>query len=132
LLILAFVRHYYHNLFAWLADMIANKASKGLVGFLNSEPDETSGAWADFRAARSWAKDGEVKKAIALTKAELKKEPDNFEGLILLGSLYADSGSPKRALEATETLLRSRPSLTPEQKQAALEKKAIYEKLKSG
>jgi hypothetical protein len=125
------MRHYYHNLFAWLADIVANKASKGLVGFLNSEPDETSGAWADFRAARSWAKDGEIKKAIALTKAELKKEPDNFEGLILLGSLYADANSPKRALEATETLLRS-PNLTPEQKQAALEKKAIYEKLKSG
>jgi len=124
-----FCRNY--HLLALLADFIAGIASKGVVGFLNSEPSESSGAWADFRAANSWAKDGGLKKAIALTKAELEKEPDNFEGLMLLGSLHADSGSPKRALEATETLLRS-PNLTPEQKAAALEKKAIYEKLKSG
>jgi hypothetical protein len=118
-----------HRLLEKLVEKISEFISNGFVGFLQSEPRESSGGWPNFNAARSWARDGEVKKAIALTKAELEKESDNFEGLMLLGSLYADSGSAKLALRTMETLLRSE-KLTAEQRQAAEEKKATYERMK--
>ena len=116
--------------FERLVEMIAEFASNRFVGFLNSEPRESSGAWPNFSAARSWARDGELKKAIALTKAELEKEPENYEGLMLLGALHADMGSSELAVRAMDVLLQSS-KLTPEQRKIATEKKMTYERLKA-
>jgi hypothetical protein len=119
---------YRNNLLGVLAAKIAGFCSRRFVAILMNEPGESSGAWPDFRAARSWAREGDIKKAIALTAAELEKEPENYEGLMLLGSLHADSGSVKLALRTTESLLRCA-HLTEEQKRVAMEKKAIYERM---
>jgi len=117
-------------LFEWLVDKIAEFTSNRFVDVFLNEPDESSGAWPNFSAARSWARDGDTKKAIALTKTELEKAPENYEGLMLLGSLYADPGSAKLAVQTTERLLRCS-RLTPEQREAATAKKAIYDRMKA-
>jgi len=92
------------------------------VGILSSEPTQHSGAWPDFKGARSAASEGNLREAIRFTREELKKEPENYEGLMLLASLYVDEGSPEKAIESLGTILRCS-NVTDEQRRSASEQK---------
>jgi hypothetical protein len=122
------------NWLIWLADKIAGFFADLFVGALFSEPRNTSGAWPDFRYARSAVRDGDLHGAIELTKGELEKEPENYEGLMLLASLYAETGKPARSIGALEKIIGalekilSNPNATDEQKRVASAAKAAHDK----
>jgi len=90
-----------------LISRFTKRSADAAVGFLNSEPGEHSGPWADFKSARSAMRDGELDEAERLTKGELEKEPENYEGLMLLASIYAQMGRYKQAVRTLDGLLKS-------------------------
>ena len=72
----------------------------------------------DFRYARSLGRDGRFDEAIHLAQEELLKDPQHFEGLLLLATLYHEKGLFDQAAEQLAVILRN-PQATAEQKQMA-------------
>lgn len=97
----------FSSLIHWVADKLAGRSADAIVGFLNSEPGKHSGALPDFRFARSFMRDGDLEEAASYTKGELEKDPENYEGLMLLASIYAQMGKHALAICTLDTLLKS-------------------------
>jgi predicted Zn-dependent protease len=114
-----------------LAGRIVDRSGNGLVNFLNSEPGEHSGPWADFKYARSAMRDGEWAEAVRLMKIELEKEPENYEGLLLLASIYAHMGKHGRVVQTLDELLKVS-TLTDEQVSAVKLTRENYVELMKG
>ena len=113
---------------SWIADRLAGLFANGLVNFLNSEPTRTSGFLPDYRPAKIAARDGDLSQAILFTEEQLEKNPNHYEGLMLLGSLCADAGQPDKAIQMMNRIIAN-PEATGKQKQTALETKNSYERL---
>jgi hypothetical protein len=119
------------ELVEWCARRIVDRAGDGIVDFLNSEPGERSGPWADFKYARLAKRDGEWAEAVRLTKIELEKEPVNYEGLLLLASIFAHMGKHGQVVQILDELLKVS-TLTDDQMAAIKETRANYlEQMKS-
>lgn len=86
----------------------------------------TTGIRADFGAAKALHKHGDLDDALRHTKAELEKDPSNYEGLIFLAQLYVDLDEPDRALKTLNLLLAS-PSLTHAQRIAVTASREFLE-----
>jgi hypothetical protein len=112
----------------WVADKISGFFANRFVDFLNSEPTRTSGYLPDFRAAKIAARDGDLAHAILLAEEQLEKEPKQYEGLMFLGSLYADAGHVQKAIAMMNRIMTN-PQTTGPQKQSALHQKINYERL---
>ena len=114
-----------------LLSRILDRAGDSAVSFLHSEPGERSGPWADFKYARIAKRDGEWAEAVRLTKIELEKEPENFEGLLLQASVYAHMGKHGQVVQTLDELLKVS-TLTDDQVAAVKETRANYlEQMKS-
>ena len=113
---------------SWIANKIAGFFANRLVDFLNSEPTRTSGFLPDYRAAKIAARDGDLAHAIILAEEQLEKDSKQYEGLMLLGSFYADADQIQKAIAMMNRIITN-PSATGKQKQTALETKNSYERL---
>ena len=65
----------------------------------------TTGIRAEFGAAKALHKHGDLEDALRQTKAELEKDPFNYEGLLLLAQIYIDLDQPERALKTVDLIL---------------------------
>jgi hypothetical protein len=84
------------------------------VHLLHGQANIGAGHIADFKYARAKIKDRDFQEAVKLTLHELEKNPENFEGLILLAQLYFEMRHPAEALKQVESILHN-PDATPEQ-----------------
>lgn len=101
--------------FIWrsvLAHYGAGAAGRLIYGDMNVR----TGVRSDFRAAKSFYSHGELREAFQEVRAELKHDPLNYEGLLLLADLHLQSGFPAKALLELDRLLQN-PRLTPAQHQ---------------
>lgn len=108
-----------------LVSRIVDRAGDSAVSFLHSESGEHSGPWADFKYARIAKRDGEWTEAVRLTKIELEKEPEHYEGLLLLATIYAHMGKHDQVVQTLDELLNVS-TLTDEQVAAIKETRANY------
>jgi hypothetical protein len=108
--------------------MISGFFANLFVSFLNSEPTRNSGFLPDFRAAKVFARDGELAHAIVLAEEQLEKDPKQYEGLMFVASLYADAGHVQKAIAMMNRIITN-PLATGVQKQCALNGKNNYERL---
>ncbi|MSU56864.1 MAG: tetratricopeptide repeat protein [Pedosphaera sp.] len=113
---------------SWIANRVAGFFANRFVDFLNSEPTRTSGFLADYRTAKIAARDGDLPQAIKFAEEQLEKKPKQYEGLMLLASLYADAGHVEKAITMMNRILTN-PGATGKQKQTALHEKDNYERL---
>lgn len=84
---------------------------------------QSAGHIPDYKFAREKALEGEFKEAIKLCQWELSKQPDNYEGLLLLATIHMEMKNPKLALEQVELILKI-PHLSEPQEREALHAKA--------
>jgi hypothetical protein len=103
--------------FMW-ADMISDIASGWLINILFGGGSSETGRFPDYHYAKNHRRDGERDKAIAAIQNELRKEPKNFEGRLLLAEIYQDLNQPKEALAQLHIILEN-PDATPDQKEVA-------------
>ena len=101
------------------SDVLAHYLSGGLTNLLHRDITSETGIKADFHYARNHRRDGETQKAIAAIEHELKKEPANYEGLMLLAEIYQDLNQPEEALQRLQIIVDG-PSATQDQKNYAL------------
>ena len=106
--------------FVWMGNL-AYFSSKwivdSLLGFGVSKRS-LGGFRPDFRVARSLGRDGRLDEAIQLTQDELTKDPHNFEGLLLLATLYHEKGLFDQAMDQLAIIARN-PAATVDQKKIA-------------
>ena len=62
---------------------------------------------AEFQFARSLARENDFGGALAAIREELEKDPQNYEGHILLATIYKELRQPDRALEALNVILEN-------------------------
>jgi len=82
----------------------------------------TSGVRASFAGARALRLHRNLGDAIRLTEAELEKEPESYEGLMLLAELCEETGEHLRAAQALDRLLRNK-DLSGEQWRCAFDRR---------
>lgn len=91
--------------FVWKSP-IAYAGSLLFVKMLQGDVNRvTTGIRAEFGAAKALHKHGDLEDALRQTKAELEKDPFNYEGLLLLAQLYIDLDQPERALKTMDLIL---------------------------
>ncbi len=103
--------------------------TQGVMIFLYGEwsTRATGGFRPDYRAIRSRMEEGDLDEAIEQTKKELEKAPKDYEGLMLLATLYHEQQLPDEALVHLEVILHN-PRATDEQKRnATLAKTQCYQ-----
>jgi hypothetical protein len=105
--------------FLW-APVLAFHLSNGLCQMLFSGGSQVAsgGFRPDYREARSKIEDNQFDEAIKLTQAELEKDPSNYEGRVLLASLFHERKMPVEALIHLEAILNN-PEATSEQRRNA-------------
>jgi hypothetical protein len=103
--------------FMW-ADMISDIMSGWLINILFEGGSSETGRFPDYHYAKNHRRDGERDKAIAAIQNELRKDPRNFEGRMLLAEIYQDLSQPKEALAQLDIILAN-PDATPDQKEVA-------------
>ena len=99
--------------FIW-SGTISCYASGLLLRILHGDANVSAGHIPDFQFARARIDDGDFEDAIKLTLHELEKNPNNYEGLMLLARLYFQMHRPDEALKQIEAILQN-PDTTPEQ-----------------
>src|SRR5262245_1572507 len=92
--------------------------AKGISAFFFADGHADAGLRAEFRYARAAKRDGDLKEAIRLAKLELEKEPNNYEGLLLLAAIYEEIKMPDQAVVQLNAAL-SNPDVTDAQKEFA-------------
>ena len=97
---------------------IAHLVAGGITNSLYGRGSQSAGHTPDFKYARAAALDGDFKEAIKLAEWELSKQPDNYEGLVLMATIYMESSRPKLALEQLDRIVAS-PQATDEQRRLA-------------
>jgi hypothetical protein len=100
--------------FIWKSP-IAHYGSLAFIRMLHGDLNRPTGIRAEFGAAKALHKHGELDDALLHTKRELEKDPQNYEGLLLLAQIHIDLEKPERALETIDRLLADTP-LTEEQR----------------
>ena len=100
--------------FIWKSPM-AHFFSLVFMRLLNGDLNRPTGIRAEFGAAKSLRKHGDIDDAFMHTRRELEKDPFNYEGLLLLAQLHIDVDEPERALEALDLILAKTP-LTADQR----------------
>ena len=68
------------------------------AGFFYGDISSPTGMSLNFRYAKNHRRDGEMEQAVTAIEHELKKDPKNFEGLMLLAAVYQDIKQPEKAL----------------------------------
>lgn len=84
---------------------------------------QSAGHIPEYKYAREKALEGDFKEAIKLCQWELSKQPDNYEGLLLLATIHMEMKNPKLALEQVELILKI-PHLSENQEREARQAKA--------
>jgi len=119
-----FVAPFFIAALAYLwAGRIARLLAGSVTSFIYGHGSQSAGHIPNYKYAREKALDGEHEEAIKLCRWELDKQPDNYEGLILLATIYMETQRPNLALEQVELILRT-PHLGDRQEQEALRAKA--------
>ena len=103
--------------FVW-GGRISHLLSGPITNMIYGRGSQSAGHIPNFKYARDAALDGEFEEAIKLTKWELAKQPDNYEGLILMATIYMETDRPKLALEQLDRIIAS-PNTPSAQRQAA-------------
>jgi predicted Zn-dependent protease len=98
--------------------MVADFLSGWFVNFLYGGGFSQTGQHPDYRYAKNHRRDGERKEAVAAIQTELRKDPKNFEGLLMLAEIYEDLNQPAEAIAQLNIILEN-PDATPEQKEVA-------------
>jgi hypothetical protein len=88
------------------------------AGFFYGDISSPTGMGVNFRYAKNHRRDGELKQAIVAIEHELKKDPKNFEGLLLLAGVYQDLKQPEKALVQL-AIVSNNPDATESQKEVA-------------
>ncbi len=114
--------------FVWCANLSWFFAGS-FANFFYSDISSPTGIRSDFRYAKIHRRDGELEQAVAAIEHELKKEPENFEGLILLAGVYNDMKQPEKAMAQLE-IVSNAPGATEAQKEVARGENKRCEQLK--
>ncbi|MBI5775050.1 MAG: hypothetical protein HZA89_15090 [Verrucomicrobia bacterium] len=102
---------------AWLFSRPVDTLIFGGVG------TQSAGHIPEYKYAREKALEGDFKEAIKMCQWELSKQPDNYEGLLLLATIHMEMKNPKLALAQVELILKI-PHLSENQEREALHAKA--------
>ncbi|MEK7686347.1 MAG: hypothetical protein AAB466_13090 [Verrucomicrobiota bacterium] len=96
---------------AWLGAQLVNQ-------FLFGSGRGGGGFRPDFREAKMFIKENDLEAAIKSLERELAKEPANYEGRMLLASIYHELKQPQKGLEQINFILANADA-TPGQIEAA-------------
>jgi len=102
---------------------IAHLLAGPITNFIYSRGSQSAGHIPNYKYAREKALDGDFKEAIKMCQWELSKQPDNYEGLLLLATVHMEMKQPKLALEQVAVILKI-PHLSEQQEREALHAKA--------
>jgi len=97
------------------APNVASLGSNGLGSVLFGDGQAGGGFRTDYREARSLIDDGDLKGALKAVERELAKEPKDFEGRLLLATVYNNLKQPAKAAEQMDVILNN-PEATDGQK----------------
>jgi hypothetical protein len=102
----------------WMPELTHIGAS-GFSHLLYGDGRAGGGFVPDYKDARWKIEEGNLEAAIKLTKDQLAKSPTDYEGLILLATLYNETDRPKEALAQLERIL-SNPLTTDTQRREVM------------
>lgn len=115
--------------FIWKAP-IAHAGSLLFVRLLHGDMNRTTtGFRAEFGAAKALRKHGDLDDAMRHTRAELEKDPFNYEGLLLLAQLQIDLDQPDRALQTVDLILEKTPLTEDQRRVIVATRKTIEDSL---
>ena len=108
--------------FLWRGN-VAHLIGHRVARFFYGDGSQSAGHTPEYKFAREKALAGEFEEAIKLCHWELSKQPDNYEGLLLLATIYMERKQPKLALEQIELILKT-PHLSDPQQREAMQAKS--------
>jgi hypothetical protein len=100
--------------FIWKSP-IAHLYAAGFCRLIYGDMNRNTGIRPNFHGPKALRSHGDLDDAIALTLAELEKDPHNYEGLLLLSELYEQSQGDRAAIPPLHSLLQ-KARLTNEQR----------------
>lgn len=101
------------------APVYSHYLSGGIMNLFHGFHTDEGGFRTDYSEARVKIDQGELAQAVKAVEHELRKDPVNYEGRLLLASLYRELGKPADAAAQLEVILRN-PLATADQKRFAL------------
>jgi hypothetical protein len=107
--------------FLWAGPM-AHGTSWMVQQLIYGDQKRSTGVQASFAGARALRTHGDLKEAVELTQAELEKEPESYEGLLLLAELREEAGEHHQAARVLDRLLRIK-NLSQEQRKCAFDRR---------
>jgi hypothetical protein len=109
----------------WAPEM-AWHSSRLLSTLLHGDGRAGGGFRPEYHLARHYLKEGDLAEALRHCQEELDKEPNDFEGLLLLAQIWLDRKRPPEAIKALERIIAS-PLATDEQRATAIAEKQRLE-----
>ncbi|HTG44490.1 MAG TPA: hypothetical protein VK633_08155 [Verrucomicrobiae bacterium] len=104
----------------------AHFASLCVGRLITGDLNQPTGIQANFAGAKALRQHRDLQEALHHTRAELEKDPFNYEGLLLLSEIQEELSSLDQSIHPLGKLL-TKPGLTAEQRNHVLKRKGLLE-----